>query len=117
MKTTIALFLALTATQLYALDFSQPDKQGHAMMGCSGALLVRGVVQDSGGDHEALYGALGGIGAGLVYEATLAAPKTPHERLLDMEAVGIGSLLCVGIAQGLQMMVNPRGVSIGGSFR
>ncbi len=108
----------LFASQVFALDFGQPDKQSHALLGCSGALLVRGFVQDaSPNDHEAIYGVLGGIGAELAYEATFAAPKTAHERLLDVEAGAIGSLLCIGVAQGVQFMVNTRGVSVGGNFK
>lgn len=39
-----------------ALNFSQPDKQSHALLGCSGSLLTRGAVQEAGGDDANLWG-------------------------------------------------------------
>lgn len=111
------LLIALLVTSYaQAVNFSQPDKQSHALLGCSGALLTRGAAEESGSQHETLWGIAGGIGAGLAYEAALAAPKTNGERVQDVLAAGIGSLACVEVAAGIKLMVMPSGLSAGGNF-
>ena len=100
-----------------AVDFSQRDKQAHALMGCGVASMVRGFATDGFADHPVLWGMGAGIGAGVLYELTSpASSNNIQERKQDVLATGIGALACIGIAEGVKLMLDTHRLSLQGEF-
>jgi hypothetical protein len=101
MKYLIALLLTISTAQ--AVDFSQQDKQAHALLGCASASMFRGFAKDAGSEHENYWGLAGGIGTGVLYELT-RSDKDIQEHKQDALAALIGSVACISVAEGFDLV-------------
>ena len=117
LATLVIAWMMVFVRNSNAVDFSQRDKQAHALMGCGVASMVRGFATDGFADHPVLWGMGAGIGAGVLYElATPASSNSIQERKQDVLATGIGALACIGIAEGVKLMLDTHRLSLQGEF-
>ena len=115
----LAVFAVLALIEtipVQAVDFSQPDKQSHALLGCAGASMARGFAVDAGSDYAPLLGFAGGMAAEAGFELGFAAPKSASELKQDILAAGIGSLVCISVAEGVKFLINRNGAALSGGF-
>lgn len=114
MKYLLAFLTVISTAQ--AVDFSQADKQSHALLGCAASSMARGFATDGENDHPALWGLGAGIASGIAYEALISGPKDMQEHKQDALAAGIGAVMCIGVAEGVSLTLNKNTVSVGSHF-
>ena len=104
-----AMFMPMLASASDIPDFHDLDKQAHALAGCSISMMVRSAATDMGSNHPALWGV--GLGSAVALTRTLAT----EEKRQDAMAHVVGSVACIGIAEGISLVVgrNNVGVNVG----
>jgi hypothetical protein len=114
MKYLLAFLLTISTAK--AVDFSQQDKQSHALLGCASASMFRGFAKDAGSEHENYLGLAGGIGTGVLYELT-RHDKDVQEHKQDALASLIGSVVCISVAEGFDLIFGVNSIYIYGPFQ
>ena len=113
-KITLLIALAIYSSHSCADDirprWELQDQQLHAASGCIISLFVRESAKELGSHHPALWGA--GIGAAAAFTRTL---KT-EEKKQDAMANIIGALVCVSLAEGIELAISRQGAKVNLGF-
>lgn len=107
----------LFATSAQAVDFRQLDKQAHAATGCAIASMFRGFAIDADYGHPALIGLSSAIGIGILHEVYKSNSDPISERKQDALATAMGAVACIGISEGVSLLVHRNSVEVNAAFK